>query len=81
MSMYGSRTVTGGPCDYRTPAASGFVAVGDRVIALTRFGAYATALNVGLAYLRAAPADWTAAEAAAWAVQGSATIGKVVLQV
>ena len=51
------------------PAASG-LAVGDRVIALTRFGAYATALNVGLAYLRAAPADWTAAEAAAWAVQG-----------
>jgi len=51
------------------PAASG-LAVGDRVIALTRFGAYATALNVGLVYLRAAPADWSPAQAAAWAVQG-----------
>jgi alcohol dehydrogenase len=44
--------------------------VGDRVMALTRFGAYATALNVGLAYLRAAPAGWTAPQAAAWPVQG-----------
>jgi hypothetical protein len=31
------------------------VAVGDRVIALTRFGAYATALNAGVAYLRPVP--------------------------
>lgn len=51
------------------PADSG-LAIGDRVIALARFGAYATALNVGLAYLRAAPAGWTPAQAAAWAVQG-----------
>lgn len=45
-------------------------AIGDRVIALTRFGAYATALNVGTAYLRAVPAGWSPAEAAAWPVQG-----------
>ena len=51
------------------PGAAPF-AVGDRVIALTRFGAYASALNAGLAYLRAVPAGWTAAQAAAWPVQG-----------
>lgn len=43
---------------------------GDRVIALTRFGAYATALNVGARYLRPVPAGWTSVQAAAWAVQG-----------
>lgn len=44
--------------------------VGERVIALTRFGAYATAINVGTAYLRRVPPAWTPAQAAAWAVQG-----------
>lgn len=44
--------------------------VGERVIALTRFGAYATALNVGLRYLRPVPTGWTSEQAAAWAVQG-----------
>jgi len=44
--------------------------VGDRVIALTRFGAYATALNVGVTYLRPAPVGWSAAQSAAWPVQG-----------
>ena len=34
-------------------------AVGDRVIALTRFGAYATAINVGVTYLRPVPAGWS----------------------
>lgn len=43
---------------------------GDRVIALTRFGAYATALNVGTQYLRRVPEGWTLEQAAAWAVQG-----------
>jgi alcohol dehydrogenase len=43
---------------------------GDQVIALTRFGAYATALNVGTRYLRRIPAGWTMAQAAAWSVQG-----------
>src|SRR5512139_2268431 len=31
---------------------------GDRVIALTRFGAYATALNVGIQYLHRVPEGW-----------------------
>ena len=54
--------------------------VGQRVIAVTRFGAYATAINVGTAYLRQAPAGWTAAHAAAWPVQGlTAWYGLVVL--
>jgi synaptic vesicle membrane protein VAT-1 len=43
---------------------------GDRVIALTRFGAYATALNVGTEYLRRVPEGWTMEQAAAWIVQG-----------
>jgi alcohol dehydrogenase len=43
---------------------------GDRVIALTRFGAYATALNVGIQYLHRMPAGWTPEQAAGWAVQG-----------
>lgn len=45
-------------------------AVGARVVALTRFGAYATALNVRSDYLHPVPAGWSAAEAAAWPVQG-----------
>ncbi len=48
----------------------GGLGVGDRAIALTRFGAYATALNVGAAYLRRIPTGWSAAQAAAWPVQG-----------
>jgi synaptic vesicle membrane protein VAT-1 len=51
------------------PADCG-LAPGDRVIALTRFGAYATAINVGAAYLRPVPAGWSAVQAAAWPVQG-----------
>jgi len=50
-------------------AAAGF-SVGERVIALTRFGAYATALNVPVAYLRRAPPGWSAEQCAAWPVQG-----------
>ena len=53
---------------------------GDRVIALTRFGAYATALNVSVQYLRRVPEGWTMEQAAAWAVQGlTAWHGLVVL--
>jgi len=51
------------------PADRG-LSVGDPVIALTRFGAYATAINVGAAYLRPVPAGWSAVQAAAWPVQG-----------
>jgi len=43
--------------------------VGDRVVALTRFGAYATALNAGLDFLLPVPQGWTPAQAAAYPVQ------------
>lgn len=42
---------------------------GDRVIALTRFGGYATAINVDARYLRPLPDGWSFAEGAAFAVQ------------
>jgi NADPH:quinone reductase-like Zn-dependent oxidoreductase len=42
---------------------------GDRVIGLTRFGAYATAINLDARYLRPIPAAWSFAEGAAFAVQ------------
>ena len=42
---------------------------GDRVIALTRFGAYATALNAGLDFLLPVPEGWSPAQAAAYPVQ------------
>lgn len=45
------------------------VAVGDRVMALTRFGAYATALNLDVRYLHPVPDGWSLAEAAAYPVQ------------
>jgi NADPH:quinone reductase-like Zn-dependent oxidoreductase len=44
--------------------------VGDRVVGLTRFGGYATALNAGVEFLRRSPDGWSAAQAAAWPVQG-----------
>lgn len=47
------------------------VKVGDRVLGLTRFGAYASHLNVSPKYLRPCPDDWTYAEAAAYSVQVS----------
>lgn len=45
------------------------VAVGDEVVVLTRFGGYATALNVDTRYLHRIPAGWSFATAAAWPVQ------------
>lgn len=42
---------------------------GDRVIGLTRFGAYATAVNLSLPYLRPIPPAWSFAEGAAFPVQ------------
>lgn len=50
------------------PGAS--LAVGDRACVLTRFGAYANRLNFDTRYSIPVPAGWTAAEAAAWPVQG-----------
>ena len=42
---------------------------GDRVVALTRFGGYATALNVDTRYVRRLPDRWSFAEGAAFPVQ------------
>ncbi len=42
---------------------------GDRVLALTRFGGYATALNVDARYLHPVPCGWSLEQAAAWPVQ------------
>lgn len=42
---------------------------GDRVMGLTRFGGFATRLNVGLAYLRPIPEGWNFSHGAAFAVQ------------
>lgn len=44
-------------------------AVGDRVMAVTRFGGYTTALNSDQRYLIPIPADWSYAEGAAYLVQ------------
>ena len=44
--------------------------VGDRVMGVTRFGAYATHLNIASDYLRKIPSDWTYEEGAAFLVQG-----------
>lgn len=46
------------------------VARGDRVIALTRFGGYATHVNADLHALRPLPRRWSFAEGAAWPAQG-----------
>lgn len=45
------------------------VKLGDRVMVLTRFGGYATALNVPAETLWPVPAGWSPAEAAAYPVQ------------
>lgn len=43
---------------------------GDRVVGLTRFGAYASSVNVNAAYLRPIREGWSFAEAAAYPAQG-----------
>jgi synaptic vesicle membrane protein VAT-1 len=54
----------------RAPAPSRpRLAVGDRVMALTRFGGFATALNADTRYLAPVPEGWTPAEGAAFPVQ------------
>ncbi|MEY3369322.1 MAG: hypothetical protein RI973_2477 [Bacteroidota bacterium] len=42
---------------------------GDRVMGITRFGAYATHLNIGSQYVVPLPDDWTFEEGASWLVQ------------
>ncbi len=50
--------------------ASSTIRVGDAVVGLTRFGGYATAINVDRRYLRPIRAGWSVAQAAAYPVQG-----------
>jgi len=45
-------------------------AIGDKVYGVTRFGAYATALNIDGRYAFALPEGWSYAEGAAYPVQG-----------
>ncbi|MFQ5445620.1 MAG: zinc-binding dehydrogenase [Saprospiraceae bacterium] len=45
------------------------VKVGDRVMGITRFGGYATHLNIGGEYVVPLPTDWNFAEGAAYLVQ------------
>jgi NADPH:quinone reductase-like Zn-dependent oxidoreductase len=45
------------------------VKVGDKVLGLTRFGAYASHFNVSLKYLSPCPSDWSYAETTAYLVQ------------
>ena len=67
-----------GPTLPGIPAPS--FAVGQRVAALTRFGGYATALNIDLRYALPFPEQWDTAAAAAWPVQAlTAWYGLVAL--
>jgi alcohol dehydrogenase len=50
-------------------AGGGAPRVGDRVMVVTRFGGYATRLNVDARLLHPIPEGWSAAEAAAYPVQ------------
>ncbi len=52
-----------------SPPSPGAPRPGDRVVGLTRFGAYATAVNLDVRYLLPVPVEWTFAEAAAFPVQ------------
>ena len=45
------------------------LSVGDRVIALTRFGGYASVLNADVRYLEPLPAGWSLEQGAAYPVQ------------
>jgi alcohol dehydrogenase len=78
-----------GAAGARTDAA-GTIRPGDRVYGLTRFGGYATVVNLDVRYLRPAPPGWSFGEAAAFPVQaltawyglielGAARAGDVVL--
>ncbi|KAJ1490176.1 chaperonin 10-like protein [Baffinella frigidus] len=47
--------------------------VGDRVMGVTRFGSYSTAVNVGTSYIRRIPDEWTFEQGAAFCVQQALT--------
>lgn len=59
-----------GSVDALGPSTPTALERGDAVIGLTRFGAYATALNAEVRALRRIPEGWSFAEAAAYPVQG-----------
>lgn len=58
-----------GVIDALGPGTHGF-AVGDRVVGLTRFGGYVTAINTPTTFLQRMRDGWSFAEAAAYPVQG-----------
>jgi len=60
----------GPPAEFRGAGDAPVVREGERVFGMTRFGAYATALNAPVRLLRRVPAGWSAAQAAAFPVQG-----------
>ena len=62
------RAVGPGQPEARASEAPGF-RVGDRVIGLTRFGGYVTALNADARYVKPLPAGWSFGEGAAFPVQ------------
>ena len=55
--------------DRREAAAAGTLRTGMRVVGLTRFGGYATALNADVRFLRPLPEAWSFEEGAAFPVQ------------
>ncbi|KAJ7517995.1 hypothetical protein O6H91_21G049500 [Diphasiastrum complanatum] len=46
------------------------LSVGDRVLGLTRFGAYSSHINIPSKYVRSFPENWSFSEAASFPVQG-----------
>lgn len=60
----------GGPAGGGSPREPSQLRPGDAVFGVTRFGAYATALNVPASQLAPAPGGWSMAQAAAFPVQG-----------
>jgi alcohol dehydrogenase len=56
-----------GPASADTGAPA--ICMGDAVVGLTRFGGYATAVNIALPYLRAIREGWSFEQAAAYPVQ------------
>lgn len=66
LEVAGRITAVGPP---REDAGARRFTVGDRVIALTRFGGYASKLNVDTRYLEALPPGWSFEQGAAYPVQ------------
>lgn len=65
----GTIEALGPPRAHASDAGTRSLRVGDRVMAITRFGGFATALNIDTRSLAPVPAGWTTAQAAALPVQ------------